>query len=153
MTWWAVSLTLLNHEFGNEVLSRAQLLQVVPIFVAVLVWLTRILFIGALSVAGEQWAGAGSAEATPAPQRVAGRQTARLSPRPAAASQPSRRTQVHRPAMVTEQPRTQIHQPARMATPTPRPAPRPAPRPQAAGPQRPAPMRMQAQSVRNGRRS
>jgi len=53
MTWWAVSLTLLNHQFGNEVLSRSQLLHVVPVFVAVLVWLTRILFIGALTVAGE----------------------------------------------------------------------------------------------------
>jgi hypothetical protein len=53
MTWWAVSLTLLTHEFGNEVMSRAQLLQTVPIFVAALVWLTRILFIGAFSVAGE----------------------------------------------------------------------------------------------------
>ncbi|MCB8942359.1 MAG: hypothetical protein H6658_01155 [Ardenticatenaceae bacterium] len=53
MTWWAVSLTLLNHSFGNEVLSREQLLQIVPIFVAALVWLTRILFIGAFSVAGE----------------------------------------------------------------------------------------------------
>lgn len=55
MTWWAVSLTLLNHSFGNEVLSREQLLSVVPIFVAVLVWLTRILFIGAFSVAGEHF--------------------------------------------------------------------------------------------------
>lgn len=54
MTWWAVSLTLLSHEFGNEVLSRQQLLQMVPVFVAALVWLTRILFIGALSVAGDQ---------------------------------------------------------------------------------------------------
>lgn len=53
MTWWAVSLTLLNHDFGNEVLGREQLLRWVPIFVAVLVWLTRILFIGAFSVAGE----------------------------------------------------------------------------------------------------
>ncbi len=53
MTWWAISLTLLNHGFGNEVLSREQLLLYVPIFVAVLVWLTRILFIGAFSVAGE----------------------------------------------------------------------------------------------------
>lgn len=53
MTWWAVSLTLLNHQLGNEVLSREQLLQVVPIFVAVLVWLTRILFIGAFTVAGD----------------------------------------------------------------------------------------------------
>ncbi|MFZ0546960.1 MAG: hypothetical protein WAM60_16045 [Candidatus Promineifilaceae bacterium] len=53
MTWWAISLTLLNHEFGNEVLSRETLLHVAPVFVAVLVWLTRILFIGAFSVAGE----------------------------------------------------------------------------------------------------
>ena len=54
MTWWAVSLTLLNHTFGNEVLSREVLLQYVPIFVAVLVWLTRILFIGAVAVAGDR---------------------------------------------------------------------------------------------------
>ena len=52
MTWWAVSLTLLDHELGNEILSRAQILEVVPVFVAVLVWLTRILFIGAFTVAG-----------------------------------------------------------------------------------------------------
>ena len=52
MTWWAVSLTLLNHELGNEILSREQLLTIVPIFVAALVWLTRILFIGAVTVAG-----------------------------------------------------------------------------------------------------
>jgi hypothetical protein len=54
MTWWAVSVTLLNHDFGNEVLSHEQLLRYVPIFVAVLVWLTRILFIGAFSIAGAQ---------------------------------------------------------------------------------------------------
>lgn len=54
LTWWAVSLTLLDHEFGNEVLSREQLLRWVPIFVAALVWLTRILFISAFSVAGEE---------------------------------------------------------------------------------------------------
>ena len=53
MTWWAISLTLLSHDFGNEVLSREQLLRWVPFFVATLVWLTRILFIGAISVAGE----------------------------------------------------------------------------------------------------
>jgi len=52
MTWWAVSLTLLNHDLGNEILSRQQLLEIVPAFVAVLVWLTRILFIGAFTVAG-----------------------------------------------------------------------------------------------------
>lgn len=57
MTWWAVSLTLLNHDFGNEVLSRQQLLRYVPIFVAILVWLTRILFIGSISIAGEHLMG------------------------------------------------------------------------------------------------
>ncbi len=55
MTWWAVSLTLLNHQLGNEILAREQLLRIVPIFVAVLVWLTRILFIGSLTVAGEHF--------------------------------------------------------------------------------------------------
>lgn len=54
MTWWAVSLTLLSHDFGNEVLSREALLRYVPIFVAMLVWLTRILFIGAFSITGEE---------------------------------------------------------------------------------------------------
>lgn len=52
MTWWAVSVTLLNNNLGNEVLSRDQILRYVPIFVAVLVWLTRILFIGSFSIAG-----------------------------------------------------------------------------------------------------
>jgi hypothetical protein len=54
MTWWAVSLTLLNNNLGNDVLSRDELLKIVPIFVAILVWLTRILFIGAVTVAGER---------------------------------------------------------------------------------------------------
>jgi hypothetical protein len=54
MTWWAVSLTLLSHDLGNEVIGREQLLKFVPVFVAVLVWLTRILFIGAFSAAGER---------------------------------------------------------------------------------------------------
>ncbi len=53
MTWWAVNLTLLNHELGNEILSRQELIRFVPLFVAVLVWLTRILFIGAFSIAGD----------------------------------------------------------------------------------------------------
>lgn len=55
MTWWAISLVLLSHnQFGNEVMDRETLLKVVPIFVAVLVFLTRILFIGSLTVTGEK---------------------------------------------------------------------------------------------------
>jgi hypothetical protein len=55
MTWWAVTVTLLSHDLGNEVMTRQQLIQAAPIFVAVLVWLTRILFIGAFSVAGDHF--------------------------------------------------------------------------------------------------
>lgn len=73
MTWWAVSLTLLNHNLGNEILGREDLLFMVPIFVAMLVWLTRILFIGSLTVAGEQFLGqisfADEVAAAPAPPR------------------------------------------------------------------------------------
>lgn len=52
MTWWAVSVTMLGNDVGNELLSRSQLVEAAPAFVAALVWLTRILFIGAFSVAG-----------------------------------------------------------------------------------------------------
>jgi hypothetical protein len=52
MTWWAVSVTILGQNVGNELLSRSQLVEAAPAFVAALVWLTRILFIGAFSVAG-----------------------------------------------------------------------------------------------------
>ena len=38
MTWWAVSVILLENDLGNEVLSHEQLLNTAPIFVAVLVF-------------------------------------------------------------------------------------------------------------------
>ncbi|MBN2555686.1 MAG: hypothetical protein JXA97_07080 [Anaerolineales bacterium] len=53
LTWWAVSLALLNHHgLGNEVLGRDSLLGSVPVFVAVLVWLIRVLMIGSFTMAG-----------------------------------------------------------------------------------------------------
>jgi hypothetical protein len=73
LTWWGVSLALLNHDgLGNEILSRATLLSVVPVFVAVLVWLIRILLIGLLSMAGDRLftfveQGLAAAEAEPQP--------------------------------------------------------------------------------------
>lgn len=54
MTWYAMSLTLSQHHIGNEILSQAQLMRFVPIFVSFLVWLTRILFIGSLTMAGNR---------------------------------------------------------------------------------------------------
>lgn len=54
MTWWAVSLSMVDHTIGNEILTRDELLTYVPIFIAVLVWLTRMLIIGTFSVAGDR---------------------------------------------------------------------------------------------------
>lgn len=55
LTWWGVSIAILNHEtLGNAVIERGLLLRVVPIFVAVLVWLIRVLIIGTFSVAGDR---------------------------------------------------------------------------------------------------
>lgn len=55
LTWWAVSLALINHRgLGNEVIGREALLSGAPIFVAVLVWLIRVLIIGSFTLAGER---------------------------------------------------------------------------------------------------
>jgi len=58
LTWWGVSIAIVNHEtLGNAVIARQTLLKIVPIFVAVMVWLLRVLIIGLFSVAGEKYFG------------------------------------------------------------------------------------------------
>jgi hypothetical protein len=55
LTWWGVSVAILNHEsLGGAIMSRETMLKVVPIFVALMVWLIRILIIGTFSVAGDR---------------------------------------------------------------------------------------------------
>lgn len=55
LTWWGVSIAILNHEsLGNAVIDRETLVRAVPIFVAVMVWLIRVLIIGTFSVAGNR---------------------------------------------------------------------------------------------------
>lgn len=55
LTWWGVSIAILNHQtLGNAVVPRETLLDVVPIFVAVMVWLIRVLIIGTISMAGDR---------------------------------------------------------------------------------------------------
>lgn len=58
LTWWGVSIAILNHQsLGSAVIARETLLTVVPIFVAVMIWLLRILIIGLFSAAGERYFG------------------------------------------------------------------------------------------------
>jgi len=55
LTWWGVSVAMIEHPaVGSAVLSQVTLLKTVPIFVAIMVWLTRILIISTFSVAGER---------------------------------------------------------------------------------------------------
>lgn len=66
LTWWGVSLAILNHQtLGNAVVDRTTLLKVVPIFVAVMVWLIRVLIIGTFSVAGERLFSQGNRKVAP----------------------------------------------------------------------------------------
>lgn len=59
LTWWGVSVALLQHvPAGASVVGQQVVMTVVPIFVAVMVWLVRILLIGTITVAGPrlfQW--------------------------------------------------------------------------------------------------
>ncbi len=59
LTWWGVSVALLQHvPEGASVVGRELVMTVVPIFVAIMVWLVRILLIGTITVAGPrifQW--------------------------------------------------------------------------------------------------
>lgn len=55
LTWWGVSIAIINHQsLGNAVIARDTLLKVVPVFVAIMVWLIRVLIIGTISVAGDR---------------------------------------------------------------------------------------------------
>jgi hypothetical protein len=55
LTWWGVSVAILNHPVeGGSLVGQAVMIKVVPIFVAVMVWLIRVLIIGTFSIAGER---------------------------------------------------------------------------------------------------
>ena len=96
LTWWSVSLALINHSgLGNEVLGRDALLTGVPVFIAALVWLIRVLLIGTLTLAGGRLFSFNKTRA-----RAQRRPQARPSTKPAtaqvtasAAKRPTRRSQ------------------------------------------------------------
>ncbi len=56
LTWWGVSVAIVNHSSAaaGAVVSSATLTKVIPIFVAVMIWLIRVLIIGTFSLAGDR---------------------------------------------------------------------------------------------------
>jgi hypothetical protein len=55
LTWWGVSIAIMNHaSAGGAVISQATMTKVVPIFVAAMILLIRVLIIGSFSLAGDR---------------------------------------------------------------------------------------------------
>jgi hypothetical protein len=55
LTWWGVSVAIQERQaVGTAVISGDTMTKIVPIFVAVMIWVIRILIIGTFSVAGEK---------------------------------------------------------------------------------------------------
>jgi hypothetical protein len=103
LTWWGVSMAISQHAVRNTAVVDAKTMStIVPVFVALMVWVIRILIIGTLSVAGDRmlWG-----ERRPANSVT--RQLARpAAPAPIAASshQASRPVSTPRPLVPTHSP-------------------------------------------------
>jgi len=110
LTWWGVSVAIVNHSSLGEgaVLSSATMTKVVPIFVAAMVWLIRVLIIGTFSLAGDRLF-------TTDERRAYTNQ-----PRPVSTYQPSR--PVNQPAL---RPASSLNRPVNVSGY--RPAPKPTP--------------------------
>ncbi len=54
LTWWGVSMAIASHPVrSTAVIDPQTITKIVPVFVAVMVWVIRILIIGSISVAGD----------------------------------------------------------------------------------------------------
>ena len=55
LTWWGVSMALYNHSLQSAaIIDSSQIMRVVPLFIAILVWVIRVLVIGTVSVHASQ---------------------------------------------------------------------------------------------------
>lgn len=64
LTWWGVSLALVNHTMASaSMIEPGTLTRAVPIFVAIMVWVTRILLISTISSSGSRFLSSADAPA------------------------------------------------------------------------------------------
>lgn len=88
LTWWGVSAAMAGHRAaGAALLGPVMLARGVPLLVAGMVWLIRVLIIGTFSIAGERLFTV--AEERPAYRPSMQQEEARLQPRPAARPVPT----------------------------------------------------------------
>jgi hypothetical protein len=127
LTWWGVSIAILHDQtLGNAIIERQTLLKAVPVFVAVMVWLSRVLIIGTFSVAGDRLFAQADLRTPrsrprtrrPAPALAPARrptQSAAFRPTPKPAPLPQPEPTYHPVALGARQP----ERPPRRPTPTP----------------------------------
>jgi hypothetical protein len=109
LTWWGVSMDLASHTLASSaILDHKLLLQTVPVFVAIMVWVTRVLLIGSFTMAGRHY--------QPRPQSYPSAQLQR----PLPASRPAPQT-IQAPA----QPAVQYERPNSIPSLAQRPKPLP----------------------------
>lgn len=87
LTWWGVSLAVAGHSVqSSAVIAPQTITGVVPVFVAVMVWVIRILIIGTLANAMDRMLHPGVERRSAAQNAVSGRQASRAQPQQAPAT-------------------------------------------------------------------
>ena len=114
LTWWGVSIAIISHSSlgAGSVISNTTLTKAVPIFVAVMVWLIRVLIIGTFSLAGDRLFSQDTARPRNNARPVTRRPAARPQP------QTSRATASLRPASSLPRPVNNYTRPAPKPQPT-----------------------------------
>ena len=133
LTWWGVSVAIANNGSmqAGTVLSAATFTKVVPIFVAVMVWLVRVLIIGTFSLAGDRlFTTATQNQSQYRPQYQSQQQSQRPYNNSQSQSRPSYQSQGQRPInqpvnQPILRPASQINRPVNQNAGTFRPAPKP----------------------------
>ena len=83
LTWWGVSMAIVNHQVQSaSIIDPKTISTVVPVFVAVMVWVIRILIIGTLSLAMDRLL-------HPAAERQTVRRPTYAAPQPALNNRPA----------------------------------------------------------------
>jgi len=86
LTWWGVSLAVVTHSMQSaSVIDPSTLTSIVPVFVAIMVWVIRILIIGTLSLAVDRMLHA-EVQEQPAAQYPLGSPARRTARQPSVAS-------------------------------------------------------------------
>jgi len=126
LTWWGVSMAIASHSVRSAaIVDPGTVTKVVPVFVAVMVWLIRVLIIGSLSYAGERLFSQGERlpDSRLARQRLGGASATAPSLSTASAVQRPAPKPMPRPEPLFNRPEPTYHSLNMNARPAPRPMP------------------------------